>query len=314
MPPTASAAHDAAILGLKLTVGAEMLLADAGESPSPAEPPPNGPAWLAFEASLEKSGYFHDLLPGSVGHQQRLQQAHIAFAAGRREERDSPAAQAARLLHALPATDVATWRARQGPLAPADDDKWMRDGAADLEAELATRQAERDVHQAAARQVAERVAAFVEGVGDVEGAEVPAALEVGVDVSMDAVLRELREALGGVHDDAVSSDEGSSFFSDPDSSDGDSEEEAGPSGGVLEEHKAGGFFAAYLDELESQLRGTTVPKTFVATADTPVDVDANLVANLLASVDMQQGMAGPASNLAGMVGLDVGRPSNEKRT
>lgn len=329
MPPTASPLYDAAILGLKLTAGLEMLLVDAGlpssDAQAGADDQPSGPAWTAFEASLVNRGYFQDLLPGSVGYQQRLQQARMAFGqAGLIKE--GPAERAARLFQSLQhSIDVEAWRAQQGPLAAADDDHWMRDGAADLEAELAGRQAERDAQESARQQVAERVTTFVEGLGDLEGAEIPETLEIGVDVSMDAVLSELRTALGVAGDAAVveplsSEDEGSSFFSDPsddddDDNDHDEEEEgdmaaAGPSssGGV---EKTSGFFAAYLDELEAQLRDSTVPKTFAATGDTPVDVDANLVANLLASVDMQQGLAGPASNLAGMVGLDV-EPGKKK--
>lgn len=313
MPSTSSSSYDAAILGLKLTAGAEMLLAQATADVHDHKAP-SGPAWDAFEAALVDRGYFHSQLPGSAAYTQRLQEARAAFAAtpAGMERCDAPAARARALLQALPSDmDAAAWRAREhGPLCPADDDAWMRDGAADLEAELAGRQAERDAHEATRVQVAERVAAFVAGEGGLEGAEVPESLDLGVDVSMDAVLRELQAALGVGEpgggrrdDDQLSSEEGSSFFSDPDSGD-DDEEDATPAAasGSGEPTEGHGFFAAYLDELESQLRSTTVPNTF-STGDEPVDVDANLVANLLASVDMQQGLAGPASNLAGMVGL-----------
>ena len=37
----------------------------------------------------------------------------------------------------------------------------------------------------------------------------------------------------------------------------------------------------------------------------PVDVDMNLVENLLASCSAQQGMPGPAGNLAGLLGLQL---------
>ena len=40
-------------------------------------------------------------------------------------------------------------------------------------------------------------------------------------------------------------------------------------------------------------------------ADQPVDLDLNLVKNLLASYSSQQGMAGPASNLLGSLGLSL---------
>ena len=37
----------------------------------------------------------------------------------------------------------------------------------------------------------------------------------------------------------------------------------------------------------------------------PVDVDLNLVQNLLASYEAQEGLAGPVGNLAGMLGLQI---------
>ena len=41
----------------------------------------------------------------------------------------------------------------------------------------------------------------------------------------------------------------------------------------------------------------------------PVDLDLNLVENLLASYAGQQGLPGPASNLAGLMG--IGLPDNQ---
>lgn len=38
---------------------------------------------------------------------------------------------------------------------------------------------------------------------------------------------------------------------------------------------------------------------------TPIDPDMNLVQNLLASYQAQEGLPGPASNLAGMLGLNL---------
>ncbi len=41
----------------------------------------------------------------------------------------------------------------------------------------------------------------------------------------------------------------------------------------------------------------------------PVDLDVNLVENLLASYAGQQGLPGPASNLAGLMGISL--PDNK---
>ena len=44
----------------------------------------------------------------------------------------------------------------------------------------------------------------------------------------------------------------------------------------------------------------------------PVDLDLNLVENLLASYAGQQGLPGPASNLAGLMGISL--PDNQDST
>lgn len=269
----------------------EMVLADAAvqcnadadgmaSTSSPSQDAlPTGPRWQAFVASLTKMGYFQEQLPGSALYNTLLQQAHAAFTSTSdpptTSQADTMLACAWRTLQSLPEVDASTWRALHPTLASADDDGWMRDGGPELDAELARRQAERDAHQtategasvstrgpgASVEDVAGRIGAFVDGHGGVDGAQVPDVLEMGVDVSMDAVLRELSAALGvplgkagdvagmdvasnGLDDDdGESEEEGSSFFSDPPTSDDEEdddtaavqqeeEEEAGPSHGV----------------------------------------------------------------------------------
>ena len=60
--------------------------------------------------------------------------------------------------------------------------------------------------------------------------------------------------------------------------------------------------------------GCCIPETADAGADAgelteeelmPVDVDVNLVQNLLASYEAQEGLAGPVGNLAGLLGLQM---------
>lgn len=45
----------------------------------------------------------------------------------------------------------------------------------------------------------------------------------------------------------------------------------------------------------------------------PVDVDLNLVSSMLESFASQQGLPGPASNMAGMLGLHLPPPIQEKQ-
>ena len=45
----------------------------------------------------------------------------------------------------------------------------------------------------------------------------------------------------------------------------------------------------------------------------PVDVDLNLVSSMLESFASQQGLPGPASNMAGMLGLHLPPPTQDKQ-
>lgn len=45
---------------------------------------------------------------------------------------------------------------------------------------------------------------------------------------------------------------------------------------------------------------------------TPVDADFNLVKNLLESYSSQEGLPGPASNLLGLMGLQLPKDSSDK--
>jgi hypothetical protein len=150
-------------------------------------------------------------------------------------------------------------------------------------------------------------------------------------------------SLGGSSDggssDGGSSDGGSNGTGNNDGA------ERGTTGG------AGGFYDSYSAALEAELAATTMAQTFekvqiaepAAAADgkasagapaaaaavaaaaagsgpsgeagdaglTPLDVDYNLVKSLLASYTAQGGLPGPASNLAGLLGLQL--PTDESQ-
>ena len=85
------------------------------------------------------------------------------------------------------------------------------------------------------------------------------------------------------------------------------------------------FMSQYDEALGGQLSGTTLGQTFrpdegkLAKAAPqqeqelqPVDVDMNLVQSMLQSYTAQQGLPGPASNLAGMLGLQLPDNADEQ--
>lgn len=212
---------------------------------------------------------------------------------------------------------------------------WLSEGQELLERELQKRQAESagsgaEKQDAAAANatagkataeeeydpvaLAARMRAFVEAGASLEGAEVPRFDEGGASsgeededlppgFSVSGLMHELRAALGvagGEEEDSDAASEGSSFYG------GDSESEGE------------GFAEAYAGALRSQIReaetirpgpdgdGAQARRRDALLEDLePPDVDVNLVQSLLASVGMQGGEAGPASNLAALLGVQL---------
>nr|ABC68262.1 SGT1 protein-like [Saussurea involucrata] len=98
-------------------------------------------------------------------------------------------------------------------------------------------------------------------------------------------------------------------------------------GEVSDDHEDGqtAFMSSYSDALSEELKSTTLDKSFVraneptfnkeegtsnASGDvndefTPVDVDVNLAKSFLGSFSSQEGLPGPASNLLGLMGLQL---------
>jgi hypothetical protein len=119
-------------------------------------------------------------------------------------------------------------------------------------------------------------------------------------------------SLGGSSDNSSGSNDGSS--------------DGGTPGGA----GSGGFYDSYSAALDAELSATTMAQTFekvqvtpAAAADTaaassspaaadgvdagltPLDVDFNLIKSLVASYTAQGGLPGPASNLAGLLGVQL---------
>ncbi|XP_030498565.2 protein ecdysoneless homolog isoform X1 [Cannabis sativa] len=182
--------------------------------------------------------------------------------------------------------------------------------------------------------IAKTMKAFVSKVSSYKGAEVPEdrnLKEVNLDV--DRFIKDMESVMKqqGFEDIASDDDieEGSSSDLDFEESE-DESDEAEPSEG----NEDGGdtFMQSYSDVLNEELKSSTLEKSFVrakeqvakkdegtsntSTADmeedfTPVDADVNLVKSFLDSFSSQEGLPGPASNLLGLMGLQL-KDANKK--
>ena len=109
------------------------------------------PGWAAYRARLEAAGYFRGTLPGSTQHTELLGTAARSYAgtAAYRAVTAALSAPAARIdeLLAGAAVDAGSFPP-PGQLPPPGSEAWLQEGADPaLDAELAARQAEMEVHQ-----------------------------------------------------------------------------------------------------------------------------------------------------------------------
>lgn len=180
--------------------------------------------------------------------------------------------------------------------------------------------------------IAKTMQAFVDKMSSYKGAEVPENRNLKeVDLDADQFFKDMESVMKrhGRQADAsdVDTEEASSSDMDFDESeDGSDIMEASEDNEDGEDT----FMHRYSDALNEELKDTTLQKSFVRANDhsnknegtsnagkdmdeefTPVDVDVNLVKSLLDSFSSQQGQAGPASNLLGLMGLQLPQDGNK---
>lgn len=61
-----------------------------------------------------------------------------------------------------------------------------------------------------------------------------------------------------------------------------------------------------MDAMDSELKGTSLDDdSFVRNVDGDVDAEATLMKNMMTSIESQQGLSGPGSNMIGSLGLKI---------
>uniref|UniRef100_A0A1J3I5T9 Protein SGT1-like protein n=1 Tax=Noccaea caerulescens TaxID=107243 RepID=A0A1J3I5T9_NOCCA len=171
---------------------------------------------------------------------------------------------------------------------------------------------------------------FMLKVSSYKGAEVPENRDFKeVDLDVDRFMKDIESMLGSQShleqaDDDSDGSEGSSMDMDFDDIEDDSE------GEESNEEAKESFMESYSGAMNEELKNSTLEKSFEHVSQpsskqneesskgldeeefTPIDADFNLVKNLLESYSSQQGLPGPASNLLGLMGLQLPKDSNDK--
>ncbi|KAJ7943734.1 SGT1 [Quillaja saponaria] len=283
MPSRSDAsAYAEAELGMKIACGLEMMYQqrrrDGGEG--------KGSTWEAFKESLERSGYFQGLLPGSKEYKRLMQSAEEYYRNSSLFSRtsDMMSAPVRRIdeILSLPHS-VDNFRGQEVP--PSDDDSWFYKGEEELNSALMERQKESELDSLKHKkneksteeqdtgvssssnvgefdpgEIAKTMQAFVHKVSSYKGAEVPEKRNEEVNLDVDQFIQDMesiKKHQGG--EDANSDfEEGPSSDLDFDDSEDGSDMEA-------EDHENGEdtFMRSYSDVLNEELNTTTLGKSFV---------------------------------------------------
>ncbi|XP_008800214.2 protein ecdysoneless homolog [Phoenix dactylifera] len=339
------AAYIEAELGMKIACGFEMMYQERRRAGKEGK----GTTWEAFKRSLESSGCFEGLLPGSKEYQRIMDSAleyykSSSLSSRTREIMNAPVLRIDEIL-SMPCS-VDDFKGIELPLD--DDDSWLYNGEDELNSAILERQKEMENYKAERKHrkdkrqkdtadgssslsddfnlgdIVETMQAFVQKVSSFEGAEVPPNRNSkAVELDADQFMKIMGSVAGEASREETARDaviEGDTSSSDMDFDDSEDE------GDIAEDGNGDTFMQSYSDALNKELNATTLKRSFIRASQqhsnncnegpsnapkemdeelTPVDVDANLVKSFLDSFSSQQGLAGPASNVLGLMGVKV---------
>ncbi|XP_074591192.1 protein ecdysoneless homolog [Curcuma longa] len=269
-------------LGLKIACGFEMMYQERKQAGEEGK----GSTWEAFKQSLESSGCFSGLLPGSKEYQRIMDSAfeyykNSSLFSRTREIMNAPVQRIDEILSMSYLVD----EFMGVELPPNDDDSWMYDGEEELNSAILERQKEMEVYESEKKQrkqkkgidnasvsddfnlqdITETMQAFVQKLSTFEGAEVPESRNSkSVELDTDEFMKAMQSMLG----EASCKDVGSAArleghtsssdmeFDDSEYDDDEVEEQE-------DENSEDGFMQFYSDALNEELTATTLRKSFL---------------------------------------------------
>ncbi|KAF8377392.1 hypothetical protein HHK36_030769 [Tetracentron sinense] len=220
MPPrTDASVYMEAELGMKIACGFEMIYQQRCRERSEGK----GSSWDAFRESLESSGYFEGLLPGSKDYRRLMENAHEYYRNSSVFTRTSEMMSAPeRRIDEILALPHPADEFKGVDLPPSDDDAWLYDGEDELNSALLERQKEMELYELNRKEklksrgqkdsgqssgtklddfdlgdIAKTMQAFVHNVSSYEGAEVPENRDSkAVDLDVDRFMRDMESVIG----------------------------------------------------------------------------------------------------------------------
>lgn len=295
MPAAGEPGFEEAELGMKIACGFEMMYGERKREGEEGK----GETWEAFLRSLESSGCFQGVLPGSSEYRRIVDGAMEYYRKSSTFSRTRDMLSApVRKIDEILSLEYSINDFEGKDLPPSDNDSWLYEGEDELNSVISDRQKEmedyefeRSKQQKSRKQstsntfsaksddfnfkdVAESMQAFVHKLSSFEGAEVPENRNSSaVDVDVGQFIKDMESVLGPIyhenHPDAEFEEGSTSSEMDFDASENESDT-AEP---CAEDDTEDNFMESYSDALNEELNATTLKKSFVRVSQQPCNYE-----------------------------------------
>ncbi|TKW10560.1 hypothetical protein SEVIR_6G173100v4 [Setaria viridis] len=272
-------------LGMKIACGFEMMYQERRRQGEEGK----GSTWEIYRKTLEATGCFNGLLPGSEEYKRVMENAMQYYKSSTLYSRTREIlSEPVRRIDEILSMPYSAEEFKGVDLPPSDDESWLYGGEGELNAELRERQKELEEYEAAKKhrksqkqsvsgssksqadqfklgEITESMQDFVRNMSSFEGAEVPANRREmeSVDLDVNQFFKAMESVFGGSSREQAGSDDGFDRKSSSSDMDFDDSDEENAFDEELDDKDMGdSFMDSYSDALNKELSSTTLEKSF----------------------------------------------------
>ncbi|TYH79125.1 hypothetical protein ES332_D03G040100v1 [Gossypium tomentosum] len=268
-------------LGMKIACGFEMMYQEKKKEGEEGK----GSGWKKYKESLEKSGYFKGLIPGSNEYKRLMENAeeyykNSSLFSKTRAMLNAPVRQIDEILSLPYSADE--FKNEDAP--PSDDDSWLYSGENELNSALQDRQKEMELYELKRKkkkskeqkdtgassslkgedfdlsELVTTMQGFIHKMSSYEGAEVPNDRDPKeVELDVERFMKDVESVMKYQGDENVTRD------MDDDGGSSDMDFDESENGSDMSDHEDGedSFMHSYSDVMSNELKSTTLKKSFV---------------------------------------------------
>jgi len=266
-------------LGFKLALGLEILISRIRAEGPNAFSESNG--WKIFISRLEKMGYFQGEIAGSKQHQRLKKDAQSFWVENHDNDNEENLQEALTLSQDI--DDLALYRGVLSKPGVNDSEEWLEVTPESFD-KLLEAQFGVSHKNSGGPNIPEEIDKFLNAMSDMTGVE----HDVGMKFDADNIVESMQELMqkAGFDEDTQSE------------SDSDYSEDEDP------------IMMDYMQRLDEEVTGKDTDRKNMPDIEKPLEVDASVLSNLIASYTAQADMGGhgPASSLLQSIRVNPGRP------